>query len=101
MTAADIERGYVDVAAASSFSVATNTALAFLVDFRPRGDVFVSVRVTGLQNLVELGTHGGTALHDAARGRTSFYQLGYRFTLRPDLQPGSYPWPLEMSVRLA
>lgn len=101
VTAGDLERGYVDVPAASSFSVVTNTPLGFLVDFRPRGDVFLSVLVTGLQNMFEIGAHGGTALDDAARGRTSRYQLGYRFTLRPDLQPGSYPWPLEISVRSA
>ena len=28
-------------------------------------------------------------------------KLVYRFTLRPDLQPGDYPWPLAISVRAA
>lgn len=101
ITARDIEHGYVEVPAASNFSVVTNTQGGFVIDFRPRSDVFRSVLVTGLQNPVELGAQGGTAMNNAPHGRTTFHQLGYRFLLRPDLQPGSYPWPLEISVRSA
>jgi hypothetical protein len=99
VTASDIERGYVEVPAASGFSVVTNTQSGFLVDFRARSDVFLAVLVTGLQNSFEFGAGGGTAVQNVPRGRTSFHQLGYRFMLRPDLQPGNYPWPLEISVR--
>ena len=101
ITARDIERGYVEVPAASNFSVITNTQDGFVIDFRPRSDVFHSVLVTGLQNPVEIGAQGGTAMHNVPHGRTTFHQLSYRFMLRPDLQAGSYPWPLEISVRSA
>ena len=101
VTQRDIERGYVEVPAASRFSVITNTQGGFIVDFRPRSDVFLSVRVTGLQSPAEFGAHGGTALHNIPHGQTTIHQLGYRFMLRPDLQPGIYPWPLEISVRSA
>lgn len=101
VTARDIERGYVEVPAASSFSVITNTQDGYLIDFRPRSDVFRSVVVTGLQGSVEIGADGGTAVHNVPHGRTTVHQLGYRFMLRPDLQPGSYPWPLAISVRSA
>lgn len=101
VTARDIERGYVDVPAASSFSVVTNVQDGFLIDFRPRGDLFRSVRIMGLQNPLEIGADGGTALNNAPHGRTTFHQLHYQFTLRPDMQPGNYPWPLQISVRAA
>jgi hypothetical protein len=101
ITARDIERGYVEVPAASNFSVITNTQDGYTIDFRPRSDVFRSVLVTGLQNPIEIGAEGGTAMHNIPRGRTTFYQLGYRFMLRPNLQPGSYPWPLAISVGAA
>jgi hypothetical protein len=101
VTARDVERGYVEVPAASNFSVVTNVQDGFVIDFRPRSDVFRSVLVTGLQNPVEIGAQGGAATNNAPHGRTTFHQLGYRFTLRPDLQPGEYPWPLEISVRAA
>jgi hypothetical protein len=101
VTALDVERGYVEVPAASNFSVITNTQDGFVIDFRPRSDVFRTVLVTGLQNPVEIGAQGGTAVNNVPHGRTTFHQLGYRFMLRPDLQPGSYPWPLDISVRSA
>ena len=101
VTASDIARGYVEVPAASNFSVITNTLDGFIIDFRPRGDLFRSALVTGLHGAVEIGNRGGTVLYNAPHGRTSFHQLGYRFMLRPDLQPGNYPWPLEISVRSA
>ena len=101
ITALDVERGYVEVPAASNFSVITNTQDGFVIDFRPRNDVFRSVLVTGLQKPIEIGAQGGTAIQSVPHGRTTFHQLGYRFMLRPDLQPGNYSWPLEISVRSA
>jgi hypothetical protein len=101
ITAHDIALGYVEVADASRFSVTTNTEGGFVIDFRPRNDVFRSVRVTGLQSPVELGAQGGIALNNRPHGRTTAHQLGYLFTLQPNLQPGNYPWPLEISVRAA
>lgn len=101
ITARDIERGYVEVPAASNFSVITNTQDGLVIDFLPCSDVFRSVLVTGLQNAIEIGAQGGTARHNVPHGRTTLHQLGYRFLLRPDLQPGSYPWPLQISVRSA
>ena len=101
ITARDIERGYIEVPAASNFSVITNAQEGYVIDFRPRSDVFSSVIVSGLQTPIEIGAHGGTAMNNVPHGRTTFHQLGYRFMLRQDLQPGSYPWPLEISVRSA
>lgn len=101
ISATDIDRGYVEVPFASSFSIDTNTPTGIVVDFRARGEVFRSVLVWGLQQTYELGAEGGTAVHNAAHGRTSSHKLGFRFILRPDLQPGNYPWPLQFSVRAA
>ena len=87
--------------AATNFSVITNVQNGYIIDFRPRGDVFLSVLVTGLQSLVEIGAQGGSTLHNQPYGRSTVHQLGYRFILRPDVMPGAYPWPLEISVRAA
>jgi hypothetical protein len=35
VTAEDVGRGYIEVPAASSFSIVTNTQGGFVVDFRP------------------------------------------------------------------
>jgi hypothetical protein len=101
VTPNDIARGYVEVPAATNFSVVTNTQNGFLIDFRPRSELFNSAVITGLPQPVEIGAQGGSALYNIAHGRTTTHQLSYRFMLRPDVQPGSYGWPLEISVRSA
>jgi hypothetical protein len=99
ITPNDIARGYVEAPAASNFSVVTNTQDGFVIDFRPRNDLFNSAVITGLPQPVQIGAQGGTALYNLAHGRTTIHKLSYRFMLRPDVQPGSYGWPLEISVR--
>jgi hypothetical protein len=101
VTAHDVARGYLEVPAASAFTVTTNAAEGYAIDFHPRSDVFSSVFVTGLPDPVEIGAHGGTATLDHPHGRATSHQLSYRFILRRDLAPGRYPWPLQMAVHLA
>jgi hypothetical protein len=99
VTPNDIARGYVEAPAATNFSVITNSQDGFVIDFQPRNELFDSAVITGLAQPVEIGAQGGTALYNVAHGRTTTHQLNYRFRLRPDVQPGSYGWPLQISVR--
>jgi hypothetical protein len=101
VTAGDIARGYVEAPAATNFSVVTNTQDGFVIDFRPRNEIFNSAVITGFPQPVEIGAQGGSAQYNLAHGRTTTHQLSYRFLLRPGVQPGSYAWPLEISVRSA
>lgn len=98
ITESDIRRGYIDLAQATHFSVTTNVADAFVVDFQPHNNILRSVLVTGLDTPVEFGAGGGSAQQSASHGRISFRQLGYRFHLQPDVLPGVYPWPMRISV---
>ena len=99
ITADDVARGYVDINAASNFYVATNTLDGYLIAFRALGGNFRHVIVTGLQAPLEFAGSAGTEVRVASNGRRTDYQLNYRFVLPPDAQPGSYQWPLEISVR--
>jgi hypothetical protein len=101
VTPNDIARGYVDAPAASNFTVVTNTQDGFVIDFRPRNELFDSAVITGLPQPVHIGAQGGSAQYNHAHGRTTTHQLSYRFLLRAGVQPGSYGWPLEISVRSA
>jgi hypothetical protein len=101
ITPRDVELGYVDAHAASAFTVTTNTEDAYAIDFVPRSDVFRSVVVTGLPNTFEAGIQGGTAALEQIHGRVISHRLSYRFVLRRGLQPGSYPWPLQIAVHQA
>ncbi len=99
ITESDVRRGYINISAATQFSVTSNVATGFVVDFYPQTDLFVSAQVTGLQAPAEVGASGGSAHQNGPRGRISLHLLDYRFQLRPDVVPGIYPWPMKISVR--
>jgi len=96
---ADITRGYVDISGASRFSVSTNSQSGYVINFNPINNIFDSVQVNGLGNLVQLGPDGGSVVQRAPIIKNQSHELGFRFTLNHDVKPGIYPWPLILSVR--
>lgn len=99
ISAADVARGYVDVPAASRFSVATNSRSGYLLHFHPLSELFESARVDGLTQAGHIGAEGGTIVQRSPHPLNGAHELNYRFMLRPDVAPGNYPWPLQLSVR--
>jgi hypothetical protein len=98
ITADDVVRGYVDAPAGSRFSVTTNSRSGYFIEFHPVGYLFQSVHVGGLGNAVQLGSDGGTIVQRGPLPPNITHELNYRFILHPDVQPGSFPWPLQLSV---
>ena len=96
---ADVRQGYVDVAAASRFSVHTNSRAGYLVEFFPVGNLFTSVQIGGFSGEVLLGADGGEVVHRRPAAPGFVHALNFRFALSPATQPGIYPWPLQMAVR--
>ena len=96
VTPEDIARGYVDVPGATDLMARTNDHNGFSLSFDARSNVFRKARVTGLGNGVELGPEGGIA-HQPFAGNQMLMRLSYRFFLAPDVAPGNYPWPLQIS----
>jgi hypothetical protein len=99
ISAADVARGQVEVPAASRFSVTTNRGSAYLMQFHPVGNIFESVHVDGLGNTVQLGADGGAIVQRGPQTQNQTHELSFRFNLHPDTTPGTYPWPLLLSVR--
>lgn len=99
ISAADVARGYVEAPTASRFSVATNSRSGYLMDFHPVSDLFESVHVGGLAQAGHIGAEGGTIVQRGPLSPNGTHELSYRFNLRPDVVPGNYPWPLQLSVR--
>jgi len=95
----DIVRGYVDAQAASRFSVTSNSRSGYLMQLYPVGDLFDSVQIRGLGNPVQMGMDGGALVQRGLVPAKSTIELSFRFSLRPDVLPGNYPWPLQLSVR--
>lgn len=99
VTAADVARGYVEVPAASRFSVVTNSRSGYCLEFNPVGEIFELVQVGGLDHVVQLSADGGAIVQRGPLHSNLIYELSYRFTLHADAQVGVYPWPLQVSVR--
>lgn len=99
ISAADVARGQVEVSAASRFSVLTNKGAGYSIQLDPVGHVFESVHVDGLGNAVQLGADGGAIVQRGSQASTLAHELSFRFILHPDTRPGTYTWPLLLSVR--
>ena len=99
ISAADVARGQVEVAAASRFSVLTHMGAGYLIQLDPVGHVFETVHVEGLGNAVLLGADGGAIVRRGPHTPNLTHELSFRFILHPATRPGIYPWPLLLSVR--
>jgi len=99
ITDTDIAQGYVVIAAASQFAISTNSRSGYLIEFLPVGNIFNAVQVSGLGNPVQLGAEGGIIVLRGPPLPGMTHELSFQFTLSPDVKPGSYPWPLQLSVR--
>jgi hypothetical protein len=96
---ADVARGYVDVPNATRFSVRTNSRNGYLMVFYPLLDIFESAQVTDANIRTNLEHDGGAIVHRDSLPADSMQSLSYRFYLNASVQPGTYPFPLQMQVR--
>ena len=96
ITAQDVERGYVEVPAASRFQVSGNSRT--VLEFRPRGALVRSFSVTLPEGSARFGAEGGTLLQKARHLSASTVDVAYRFDLAAGTKPGSHPWPLSLTI---
>ena len=99
ITAADVARGYVEVPAGSRLRVTSNDPAGFVIDFFPRLPIFTAVHVSTRDGSARLGPDGGGIVEHRHRGRNVPLELSYRFELADNVKPGTYAWPLVVSVR--
>jgi hypothetical protein len=101
VTNADISRGYTEVRDASIIEVRNNSRAGFLLVFdglEGPEPLFERVTVRGLGSEVEIGRGGGWVPQPFRDGLTKM-ELSYRFTLHKNTKPGTYAWPLSISIR--
>ena len=100
-----------DAHEASIFTVTPLSGSTYFLVFHPRVDIFSSVRIEGLESQVVLGPDGGEVIQSGLssrrakeRSRTHLtvfeYELSYRFMIKPGIQPGTYDWPLQLTIRV-
>ena len=100
VTAADIARGYVDVAAPAHVAIQSNSMGGYLLEFASHGTFMRQILVKGLANDVQLSPAGGAVMQAASNAGVSktSLALGFRFLLADSTQQGTYPWPMRLSV---
>jgi len=92
----DVLHGFVDVECGSHVEVRSNSRCR--IAFRTAARWFSGVRIYGFPRAIEFGHDGGDYIRPLERHRTSTYRLSYRFILHPETRPGTYQWPLELTL---
>jgi hypothetical protein len=100
VTAADIARGYVDVAAPAQIAIRSNSPLGYMLEFANQGHFMRRILVRGLATEVQLSPAGGAVMQPSARSGVTraTLDLGFRFMLAETARPGTYAWPMRLSI---
>jgi hypothetical protein len=99
ISAADLERGYIDVSEPTAVVIHSNSALGFALEVLPVVPIAASMIVRGCDAQASLGAEGGTIVQRWQHTNTMRLSLHFRLLLAPGLAPGRYPWPVQLSVR--
>lgn len=100
VTNADISRGCVDVPAASRINVKTGNRAGCLLSFEMMNDpgaLFSAVFVLAGGREVQLSS-GRARIRQPYMQDGMIQDISYRFTLSKTARPGTYNWPLSISV---
>ena len=97
LTETDVQRGYVDLPAASRISVRTNSPTGYLLTFEIVGGPIEEVQVRGLGAETYISGMGGWIARPYTGAVTSA-ELSYRLVLSKDARPGEYAWPVMLSA---
>jgi len=98
ITMTDIKRGYIDINAASRLQVKNNSPKGYLLAFQGIAQPFKEIHIKGMGNDLSLSSAGGFVLRPYIKGNDTV-ELSYRFVLSENAQPGTYAWPVNVSVQ--
>ncbi len=102
VTNSDISRGYVEIPDASRIELKNNNPDGYMLVFEgTNGQVNLvkDIQVQGLGREVQIDAYGGWIVLPNEGLAPVTKELSYRFVLSENAQPGSYAWPLALSVR--
>jgi hypothetical protein len=99
ISAADLERGYVDILQPTQAVVRSNSQNGFALEILPVTNLASSMVVGGLNTDIALGAEGGTVVQRWEKPQAMRLSLKFRFALAPGLQAGDYSWPVRLAVR--
>jgi hypothetical protein len=96
VTAQDVARGYVDVPAPMELALESNSPNGYSLMFQRDGGEFAGAQVSGLGQSVQVAGHAAIGWRPNARRETMQFEV--RLQLAPQQAPGSYRWPLQISI---
>ncbi|MBI5885730.1 MAG: hypothetical protein HZB85_04015 [Deltaproteobacteria bacterium] len=98
VTHADAAAGFVDVPLATVMEVKSNSQSGYLVAFNGLGGPFTGIYVRGFQSEAQITHDGGWVIQSGPVRGAQTLQLSYRFVLASGALPGTYAWPLVITV---
>ena len=99
VTQEDIERGYVDVEGAVSVTIRTNTPDGYTLGVFKTVDMFERVVITdGSESYVLYAGDREIHILPYRGSRYITRELSFRFYLKQDTEPGTYAWPVGLSI---
>jgi hypothetical protein len=100
VTATDVARGYATLSGPLRLELSGNTPGVEL-DVRAAPTLFSAMRIEGVNLDATLPGEGGTIAwrQGPGSGRSINVDLRFTFTLQPQLQAGTYAWPITVNGR--
>jgi hypothetical protein len=98
---ADIKRGYLVRRHVTEAFVESNSPVAFAIDVSPATRLFSQVQIsTSGGKKATFGADGGQLVGWLGGQSPHLLVLDFLLKLSPGIEPGHYPWPLSVEVRL-
>ncbi len=100
VTNADIQQGFINIPTASRINVKSNNPAGYLLTFKVMSGpypLFSSVQVNVGGREILLPPTGGWVPQPYVRGG-AVLDISYHFVLSEHARPGTYTWPLMVSV---
>lgn len=94
----DVERGYVDIQAATRITLKNNNGSGYILLLEGLRWPFREVMIYGLAYDVQISTAEAFVYQPYSHNVVSA-QLSYRFFLSEDADAGEYAWPLSLSIQ--
>jgi hypothetical protein len=98
VTHTDVLRGYVDIPVGAKIEIENTNLAGYLVLFEGLEEPFKEVVVKGLGKDALIRRDGGWVVQPYHGRDPLSVELGYRFILSENALPGTYAWPLKISV---
>jgi hypothetical protein len=97
ITSANINQGYLDVPVASRLQIRNSSLSGYMISFEVQEGPFQHILVNGLGTELQVNVGNGWLLKPHSRS-PDLLELTYRFILSADAKPGTYPWPIQITV---